>query len=147
MAILPKERAKTRLSSTSASKAPKPVKTGASSSGTTFQPVAAGREPAYFMKRGPPKVPRITEALDQRKRPGETDQEHKCRLVGERYSLVQGETEEEVEMVDLFKQVLAADSRGVISSFVLSIFVSRYWGKDNMNNDASLVSVAKTENS
>ena len=46
-----------------------------------------------------------------------------------RYSLVYGETEEEVEMVDFFKQVLAAGSRGVISSFALSIMVSRYWGK------------------
>ena len=59
--------------------------------------------------------------------------------------MVQGETEEEVEMVDLFKQVLAADSRGVISSFALSIMVCRYWGKDHKENDTSLVTIAKTE--
>jgi len=80
------------------------------------------------MKRGPSKILRFTEALEQKK-PGETDQEFKCRVARERYSLVQGETEEEVEMVDFFKQVLADDSRGVISSFALSVMVSRYWGK------------------
>ena len=87
----------------------------------------------------------MTEAPDQKKRPDETDQEYKCRLAGERYLLVQGETEEEVEMVDFFKQVLAADSRGVISSFALSIMVSRYWGTDHMRNDTSLVPIANTE--
>ena len=87
------------------------------------------------MKRGPPKVPRITEAPDQRRRPDESEQEHKCRLAGERYSLVQGETEEEMEMVDFFKQVLAADRRVVITSFALSVIVSRYLGKDHMQND------------
>ena len=56
--------------------------------------------------------------------------------------MAQGETDE-----DVVKQVLAADSRGVISSFALSILVSRYWGKDlNMKNDTSLVTIAKTEN-
>ena len=48
-------------------------------------------------------------------------------------------------MVDFFKQVLAADSRGVISSFALHILVSRYWGKDHMKNDTSLVTITKTE--
>ena len=59
--------------------------------------------------------------------------------------MVQGETEEEVEMVDFFKQVLAADSRGAISSFALSIMVSRHWGTGHMRNDTSLVTIAKTE--
>jgi hypothetical protein len=48
-------------------------------------------------------------------------------------------------MVDFFKQVLAADSRGVITSFALSIIVSRYWGRYHMPNDTSLVTIAKTE--
>ena len=62
--------------------------------------------------------------------------------------MVQGETEEEMEMVAFFKQVLAADCGGVITSYALSIIVSRYWGKkDHMQNDTSLVTIAKTENS
>ena len=55
MAILPKERAKPRLSSTSASKAPKPVETGASSSGLVMQPVAAGGELFLFYENADPK--------------------------------------------------------------------------------------------
>ena len=59
--------------------------------------------------------------------------------------MVHGDTEEEVEMVDFFKQLLAADSRGVISSFALSIMVSRHRGKDHKETDTSLVTMAKTE--
>ena len=51
-----------------------------------------------------------------------------------------------MEMVDFFKHVLAADSRSVITSFALSIIVSRHWGRDHMPNDTSLVTIAKTEN-
>ncbi len=76
------------------------------------------------MKRGPPKVPRVVDSPEQRK-PGESDQEYKCRMVSDRYSLVQGETEYEVEIDDFFKQILAADSRGVISLFARSVMVSR----------------------
>ena len=47
----------------------------------------------------------------------------------ETYSLVHGEKEDEVEMFDFFKQVFVVDGRGVISSFALSVMVSRYWGK------------------
>jgi hypothetical protein len=78
-----------------------------------------------FMKRGPPKVPRFADAPKQNK-PGESDQEYKRRLVSERYYVAQGETEEDIEMVSFFKQVLAADSRGVISSLALSVMVSRH---------------------
>ena len=130
-AILPKGKPKSRLSSTSATRTPQPVETGASSSGAAMaqQPAAAGGESvSAFLRRGPPKIQRLTEAPDQRKIPGESDQEHKCRLAGERYSTVVGETEAEAEMVDFFKQVLAAASRGVITSFALSIIESRYWG-------------------
>jgi hypothetical protein len=49
-------------------------------------------------------------------------------------------------MVDFFKQVLAADSREVISSFAISVMVSRYWGKkDHRVHDTSLLTIAKTE--
>ena len=48
-------------------------------------------------------------------------------------------------MVDFFKQVLAADSRGVITSFALSVIVSRHWGRDHNPSDTSLVTIAKTE--
>ena len=50
-----------------------------------------------------------------------------------------------MEMVDFFKQVLVADSRGAINSFALSIIVSRYWGRDHMPNDTYLAAIAKTE--
>ena len=93
---MPKGKAKSRLSSTSATRAQEPVETGASSSSTAIQPAAAGGEPVSFLRRGHPKVPRSTEAPDKQ-RPDESDQEHKCRLAGERYASVQGETEEEVE--------------------------------------------------
>ena len=46
-------------------------------------------------------------------------------------------------MVDFFKQVPAADSRRVISSFALSIMVSRHWGADHMRNDTSLVNICQ----
>ena len=146
--MLPKGKARSRLSSTSATRTQEPVETGASSSGAAMakQPVAAGGgSVSAFLKRGPPNIPRITEAPDQRKRPDESDQEHKCRLAGERYSSVVGETEEGMEMVEFFQQVLAADSRGVIRSFALSIIVSRYWGRDHIPNDTYLVTIAKTE--
>jgi hypothetical protein len=55
MAILPKGKAESRLSSTSATRAQEPVETGASSSGaaTAKQPVAAGGESASaFSKTG-----------------------------------------------------------------------------------------------
>jgi hypothetical protein len=147
-AILPKGKPKSRSSSTSATRSQQPVETGASSSGAAMakEPAAAGGESvSAFLRRGPPNIQRITEAPDQRQIPDESDQEHKCRLAGERYSTVVGETEDENVIVDFFKQVLAADSRGVITSFALSIIVSRYWGRDHMPHDPPLVSIAKTE--
>jgi hypothetical protein len=56
-----------------------------------------------------------------------------------------GESEPEADMVDFFKQVLAVDSRGVITSFALSTIVSRHWGRDHIPSDTSLVTIAKTE--
>ena len=55
MAILPKGKANSRLSSTSATRAQEPVETGASSSSTAKQPVAAGGEPVslFFEARAP----------------------------------------------------------------------------------------------
>ena len=50
-----------------------------------------------------------------------------------------------MELVDFFKQVLVVDSRDVITSFALSIIVSRYWGRGHMPNDTSLATIAKTE--
>ena len=66
-------------------------------------------------------------------------------MVSERYSLVQGETEDDIDMVIFVKQVLAVDSRGVIASFALSVMVSRYWGNHHREHDTSLVTIAKTE--
>ena len=76
------------------------------------------------------KVPRFTDALEQNML-GESDQECNRRLASESYSLAQGKTEQDIEMVNFFKQVLVADSKGVISSFALSVMVSRHWGKDH----------------
>ena len=50
-------------------------------------------------------------------------------MVHERYTLVKGETSELEEMVNFYKQVIAASSRGIISSFVMNVMISRYWGK------------------
>ena len=55
------------------------------------------------------------------------------------------DTEAEVEMVDVCKQVLAVDSRRAISSFALSIMVSRHWGTDQKDGDTSLATIANTE--
>ena len=46
-----------------------------------------------------------------------------------RYTLVTGETPEEEEMVNFYKQVIAASSRGIISLFVLNAMISRVSGK------------------
>jgi hypothetical protein len=137
-AMLPKGKAKARISSTSTTRSQQPVETGASSSGaaTAKEPAAAGVEAAgAFLRRGPPKIPklqRIVGTPDLRRGVGESEQEYKFRLAGERYASVTGETEQEADMVDFFKQVLAADSRGVITSFALSIIVSRHWGRDHL---------------
>ena len=80
------------------------------------------------MRRGPlPKLPRVPEVTPFA-RDGESDQDYKCRLVSEKYQGVTGSNEQEADMVDFFKQVLAAENRVVISSFVISVMVSRYWG-------------------
>ena len=50
-----------------------------------------------------------------------------------------------MEIVNFFKQLLAADSRGAITSFALSINVSRPWERDHLPNDTSLATIAKTE--
>ncbi|MFM7989284.1 MAG: hypothetical protein ACKPKO_59220, partial [Candidatus Fonsibacter sp.] len=76
--------------------------------------------------------------------PGETDEEYKCRAATRRYSEVIGETPEEKEMVDLFKQALAAASRGVISAFADHVLVRRHWGDNHRTTDSSLATSAKT---
>ena len=50
-------------------------------------------------RRGPPQVAVVAEAVII-PIPGETDQEYKCRVVRERYTLVNGETPEVEEMVN-----------------------------------------------
>ena len=73
-AILPKGKPKSRVSATSATRTQQPVEIGASSSGAAMatQPAAAGEESAgAFLRRGTPNIPkiqRLTEAPDQRKR-------------------------------------------------------------------------------
>ena len=149
--MLPKGKAKARISSTSTTRSQQPVEIGASSSGaaTAKEPAAAGVEAAgAFLRRGPPKIPKLQRIIgtpDLRRGIGESEQEYKFRLAGERYASVTGETEQEADMVDFFKQVLAADSRGVITSFALSVIVSRHWGRDHNPSDTSLVTIAKTE--
>ena len=59
--------------------------------------------------------------------------------------LVNGETEEEKDMVHFYKQVIAASSRGVISSFTIVVMISRQWGKDHKDTDPSLTTVMKTK--
>ena len=113
------------------------------------EPAAVGVESAgAFLRRGLPNIPKIQrfmEAPDQRRGIGESDQEYKFRLAGERYSTVVGESASEADMVDFSKQVLTADSRGVITSFALSIIVSRHWGRGHLPSDTSLVTIANTE--
>ena len=79
-------------------------------------------------RRGPPKVAFVAEAVII-PIPGESLEEYKRRVARERYTSVVGETPEECEMVDFYKQVLAASSRGIITSFVMNVMISRHWGK------------------
>ena len=97
----------------------------------------------FSQRRGPPKVAFVAEAVVI-PIPGETDQEYKCRVARERYTSVDGETPEEAEMVDFYKQVLAASGRGIISSFVMNVMISRHWGKDHKDTDTSLMTVTNT---
>ena len=94
-------------------------------------------------RRGPPKVACVAEAVVI-PIPGETDQEYTCRVVRERTTLVEGETHEEAEMVNFYRQVIAASSRGIISSFVVNVMISRHWGKDRKSTDTSQMTVTKT---
>ena len=79
-AMLPKGKAKVRLSSTSATCSQQPVETGASPSGaaTAKEPAAAGVESVgAFLSRGPPKIPQIQRLVDtQRRGVGESEQEY-----------------------------------------------------------------------
>ena len=59
-------------------------------------------------------------------------------LVKKRYSLVHGETEAEVEMVDFFKQAIAADG-----AFIINVTISRHWGNNHLETDTSLTTTAK----
>ena len=83
---------------------------------------SVGAQQISSQRRGPPKVTCVAEAVIERLL-GATDQEYKCRIVKERYMLVKSETDEEQEMVHFYKQVIAASSRGVISSFILNIMI------------------------
>ena len=94
-------------------------------------------------RRGPPKVAFVAEAVTIPIQ-GESLEEYKCRVARERYTSVVGETQAEIEMVDFYKQVLAASSRGVISSFVMNVMISRHWGTDHNDTDTSLLTVTKT---
>ena len=69
-------------------------------------------------------MPRIIETAAART-VGKTDQYYTCRMVSERYAGVQGDTDEEMDMVDFFQQLIVADSRGAISSFVIRVMVAR----------------------
>ena len=58
--------------------------------------------------------------------------------------MVAGEAEDEKDMFDFFNQVIAAESRGIMSMFDTSVMVSRYWGQDSLATDTSLPTIAKT---
>ena len=55
-----------------------------------------------------------------------------------------GETPEEEDMVNFYKQAIAAPSRGIISLFVMNVMISRHWGKDHKDTDTSLMMMTKT---
>ena len=79
-------------------------------------------------RRGPPKVAFVAETVVI-PIPGETPEEYKCRVARERYTSVVGETPEEAEMVDFYKQLIAASSRGIFSSFEMNVMIARHWDK------------------
>ena len=92
------------------------------------KPAQAGGQEVSSQRRGPPKIAFVVEAIIV-PLPGETEQEYKYRVVRERYMMVNGEDEEENEMVNFYQQVIATSSRVVISSFVMHVMISRHWGK------------------
>ena len=92
------------------------------------------------MRKGPPKLPSVPE-MRSMPNDGESEHDHKRRLIREKFM---NETDLEAEMVDFFKQILVADSRGVITSFVTSIMITRDWGSDHSLYDSSLTTIAKT---
>ena len=47
-------------------------------------------------------------------------------------------------MVNFYMQAIAAPSRGIISSFVMNVMISRHWGKDHKDTDTSLMMMTKT---
>ena len=91
-ALLKNGKSKMRLSVASSRGSEQPGAPGASSSSDAQQPAQVGAS-VSFMRRGPPQLPRIPETIVDR-RPGESEQEYKCRVVHERYLMVMGETPE-----------------------------------------------------
>ena len=92
------------------------------------------------LRRVPPELPRIPERIIE-KLPGETDQEYKCRIVRESYLMVPGTNRAEEAMVDFFQQAISADGKGVSSSFITSVMLSRHWGYNHFETDTSMPTV------
>ena len=55
-----------------------------------------------------------------------------------------GLDDDEKNMVDLYTQVLSANIRGVISSFVTSVMVSRHWSTDHLDTATALTTITNT---
>ncbi|MFM7980411.1 MAG: hypothetical protein ACKPKO_13945, partial [Candidatus Fonsibacter sp.] len=98
-----------------------------------------------FLKRGPPKIPKALELLSIDKLVGETDEEYKVRVTSLRYTTVTGITDLENDMVDFYKQVLSAQSRGQLETFAYHILASRRWGVDHQSSDTALVTIKQTQ--
>ncbi|MFM7990437.1 MAG: hypothetical protein ACKPKO_65080, partial [Candidatus Fonsibacter sp.] len=95
--------------------------------------------------RGPPNILKALEHLSIDKIAGETDEEYKVRVTSLRYTTVTGITDLENEMVDFYKQVLSAQSRGQLETFAYHILASRHWGVDHQSSDTSLVTIKKNQ--
>ncbi|MFM7983511.1 MAG: hypothetical protein ACKPKO_29715, partial [Candidatus Fonsibacter sp.] len=85
-----------------------------------------GETTLSFLRRGPPKVPKGLESLMIEKSAGETDEEYKVRVTSLKYTSVTGITDLENEMVDFYKQVLSAQSRGHLETFAYFVIASRH---------------------
>ena len=84
--------------------------------------------------------------MNVERRLGESEQEYKCRVVPERYLLVQGKTPDESDMVVFFKQAISADSRGAISSFHVRCERDGLpiLGTGHLDTDTYITTIAKT---
>ena len=50
----------------------------------------------------------------------------------------------EEAMVDFFKQAISADGRGVSSSFITSVMMSRHWGNNHLETGTAMTTITNT---